>query len=63
LSNTIEIHIFAYIIMNKKRINKALIVKSIAKMVSDKKAIRSYIKGNTDFRTIKNKGIKFASPI
>ncbi len=49
--------------MNKNRINKALIVKSISKMVSDKEAVRSYIKGNTDIKTIENKGIKFARPI
>ena len=45
------------------KINKALIVKSITKMVYDKEAVRSYIKGNTDFKTIENKGIKFARPI
>jgi hypothetical protein len=49
--------------MNKNKMNKALIVKSITKMVSDKEAVRSYIKGNTDFKTIENKGIKFAKPI
>jgi hypothetical protein len=49
--------------MNKNKMNKALIVKSITKMVSDKEAVRSYIKGNTDFKTIENKGIKFARPI
>ncbi len=32
-------------------------------MVSDKEDVRSYIKGNTDFKTIENKGIKFARPI
>lgn len=49
--------------MNKKKINKALIIKSITKMVSDKEAVRSYIKGGTDFKTIDKKGIKFAKPI
>jgi non-homologous end joining protein Ku len=49
--------------MNKNKINKASILKSITKMVSDKEAVRSYIKGNTDFKTIENKGIKFARPI
>ncbi len=49
--------------MCKDKINKASIVKSITKMVSDKEAIRSYIQGNTDLKTIKNKGIKFARPI
>jgi len=49
--------------MSKDKINKASIVKSITKMVSDKEAVRSYIKGNIDLKTIKNKGIKFARPI
>jgi len=49
--------------MNKNQINKASIIKSIAKMVADKEAVRSYIKGATDFKTIENKGIKFAKPI
>lgn len=49
--------------MNKNKIDKAFILKSIAKMVSDKEAVRSYIKGDTDIKTIQNKGIKFARPI
>ena len=49
--------------MSKNKINKATIVKSITKMVSDKEAVRSYIKGNTDLKTVKDKGIKFARPI
>ena len=49
--------------MDKKKINKALILKSVAKMVADKQAVRSYIKGSTDFKTIEKKGIKFAKPI
>lgn len=32
-------------------------------MMSDKEAVRSYIKGETDIKTIENKGIKFAKPI
>jgi len=39
-----QILYFCRIIMNKKKINKALILKSITKMVSDKEAVRSYIK-------------------
>ena len=59
----IQIIYFCQVIMNKKKINKALIIKSITKMVSDKEAVRSYIKGSTDFKTIDKKGIKFAKPI
>jgi hypothetical protein len=49
--------------MNENTPNKNFFIKSITKMVTDKEAVRSYIKGNTDFKTIKNKGIKFARPI
>ena len=49
--------------MNTKQKNRTLILKSITKMVNDKEVVRSYIKGNTDFKTIQQKGIKFAKPI
>lgn len=49
--------------MEKKKINKASVVRSVTKIVSDKEVVRSYMKGNTDFKTLKNKGIKFAKPI
>lgn len=49
--------------MNNKKVNKASIIKSITKMVSDKEAVRSYMKGETDLKTIDKKGIKFAKPI
>lgn len=49
--------------MSKNKIHKAAIVKSINKMVSDKETVRSYIKGNTDLKTIQKEGIKFARPI
>ena len=32
-------------------------------MVSDKEAVRSYMKGETDLKAIDKKGIKFAKPI
>ena len=49
--------------MSKKTVNKAQVLKSISKMVSDKKAVRSYIKGETDIKAINEKGIKFVKPI
>jgi len=49
--------------MKTKKQDMASIIKSVTKMVSDKKAVRSYIKGNTDLKTIDKKGIKFARPI
>lgn len=49
--------------MKKKEINKDVIVKSVAKMVSDKEAVRAYIKGKTSISTINKKGIKLAKPL
>jgi hypothetical protein len=49
--------------MNTKVINKEAIIKSIAKMVTDKAMVRSYLKGNTPIEKLTQKGIKFAKPI
>lgn len=49
--------------MIKNKIDRALIIKSITKMVADKEAVRAYIKGKADFKSIKEKGIEFAKPI
>lgn len=43
--------------------NKTKIIKSISKMISDKEAVRSYIKGETSIQTLEKKGIKFAKPL
>lgn len=58
-----QLIIFVQLIMNKKKINKAVIMKSIAKMVTDKEIVSSYMKGNVDFKTLKEKGIKIANPL
>lgn len=49
--------------MNAKVINKEEIMKSVAKMVSDKALVRSFLKGSTPIEKLTQKGIKFARPI
>lgn len=49
--------------MKTKEINKEVIFLSVAKMVADKKAVRSYIKGKTTIQSLTKKGIKFAKPL
>ena len=48
--------------MNKE-VNKELVLKSVAKIVTDKEAVRSYIKGKTSIQSLTTKGIKFAKPL
>jgi hypothetical protein len=47
----------------KKEVNKELVLKSVAKIVADKEAVRSYIKGKTSIQSLTTKGIKFAKPL
>jgi len=49
--------------MNKVKVNKEQIIKSVAKMLSDKKVVRSYMKGETSKNTLSQKGIKLAKPL
>lgn len=49
--------------MNKVKINKDKVIKSVAKMLSDKEVVRSYIKGKTSKDTLSKKGIKLANPL
>jgi hypothetical protein len=49
--------------MNNESISKKTILKSVAKMVTDKESVRSYIKGKTSIQTLTKKGIKFAKPL
>lgn len=49
--------------MIKESISKKTILKSVAKMVTDKEFVRSYIKGKTSIQTLTKKGIKFAKPL
>lgn len=49
--------------MKTQVIHKEAIIKSITKMVEDKKLIRSYLKGKTPIEKLTERGIKFATPI
>ena len=49
--------------MDKKVINKKIIVKCVAKMAADKAVIRSFLKGKTPASALSERGIKFARPI
>ena len=49
--------------MKKQKIDKKKILKSITKMVTDKDAVLSYMKGKTSIQTLTKKGIKFAKPL
>jgi hypothetical protein len=49
--------------MKKIVINKEAVIASVAKMVADKSAVRSFLKGKTSIETLTQKGIKFAKPI
>ena len=49
--------------MNTKSINRKHVIESINKMKSNKDLVRSYIKGQTDLKTVQSKGVKFAKPI
>jgi hypothetical protein len=47
----------------KKEVDKELVLKSVAKIVTDKEAVRSYIKGKTSIESLTTKGIKFTKPL
>jgi hypothetical protein len=47
----------------KKELDKEAILKSVTKMITDKEAVRSYIKGKTTIQSITTKGIKLAKPL
>ena len=49
--------------MKKKEINKEVVLKSVAKMLSNKESVLSYIKGKTTLNALTQKGIKFAKPL
>lgn len=49
--------------MKKIVIDKEAVISSVAKMVSDKSAVRSFLKGRISIETLTQKGIKFAKPI
>ena len=63
LCHSIEKIIYYLCTMNKVKINKDKVIKSVAKMLSDKEVVRSYMKGKTSINTLSKKGIKLANPL
>ena len=49
--------------MEKGKINKEIIMKSVAKMVADKESVRSYTKGEITKKPLTTQGIKIAKPV
>ena len=49
--------------MKNKEISREIVLKSVAKMLSDKESVLSYIKGKTTLNALTKKGIKFAKPL
>ncbi|WP_165764503.1 hypothetical protein [Flavobacterium aurantiibacter] len=49
--------------MKKIVVNREVVISSVAKMVADKSAVRSFLKGQTSIETLTRKGIKFAKPV
>ena len=58
----IKIHNFVLIMKDEGKNNK-LIVKSLSKMIADKGAVRSYLRGEISIKSLNKKGIKFAKPL
>ena len=49
--------------MNTVKISKDKVIKSVAKMLSDKEAVRAYMKGKTSINALSKNGIKLANPL
>jgi hypothetical protein len=49
--------------METVKISKKKITQSVLKMISDKKMVRAYLKGETPIQTLTKQGIKFAKPL
>ncbi len=49
--------------MNVNRINKEMVMRSVAKIVADKKMVRSYLKGEVSAQTLSDNGIRLAKPL
>ncbi len=49
--------------MKKQEIKRETVLKSVAKMITDKEIVRSYIQGKTSVQTLTKKGIKLAKPL
>lgn len=42
---------------------KALVIGALAKMVSNKEAVKAYLRGERDIESLNQRGIKLAKPI
>lgn len=49
--------------MKKEKNDNDIIRKSVEKMITDKNAVRSYLKGKASIQALNDKGIKFANPL
>ena len=49
--------------MKKITTNKQTVIESVAKMVADKNAVRTFLKGKASIESLKEKGIKLANPL
>lgn len=49
--------------MESNKIDKKQVIKLVKQMVSNKEAVRSYLKGNITKETLNKKGIKLANPL
>lgn len=50
-------------LMNVNRINKETVVSSLAKLVANKRLVRSYLKGEISAQTLTKNGIQLAKPL
>ncbi len=44
-------------------VDKKTVIKSVNKLIADKEAVRSYMKGEVPLKKLTEKGIKFAKPL
>ena len=47
----------------KEKVNKDLVLKTVAKMVTDKKTVVSYLKGKAPIESLTSKGIKLVKAL
>ncbi len=49
--------------MKKIVVNKKSVIESVSKMMTDKNAVREFLKGKTPIESLKQKGITLAKPL
>lgn len=55
--------VILYVAMKKQTVKKDTIIKSVSKMIADKEAVRSYVKGKISKEALHEKGIKLVNPL